>query len=169
MSGRGPDLRNCISMDSSMFARLSTIMLVVGLVVSVALLALSAWSITVFKTDGDWYACTARWTLQFGRDPTPPGPPAIPMFDRGWFFYSDGFNAPFRWLPEVAGNRKGHWCLLIPLWMPTLGFAVGLLALSPLRRRRRRKRGLCAKCGYDLRGSKDRCPECGTQFGSSRV
>ena len=147
-----------------MFARLSTIMLVVGLVVSIALLALSAWSITAFKTDGDWYACTARWTLQLGHDPTPPRPPGVPMFDRGWFFYSDGFNAPFRWLPEVAGDRKGYWYILIPLWMPTLGFAVGLLGLPPLRCRRRRKRGLCVKCGYDLRGSQDRCPECGTEF-----
>lgn len=48
--------------------------------------------------------------------------------------------------------------LLILAMLPT-----GLLAFRNWRvSRRRRRLGLCRKCGYDLRASGDQCPECGT-------
>ena len=54
--------------------------------------------------------------------------------------------------------------LLVPHW-----FVATLTAVSPaawlwahVRRRRRIVRGLCPACGYDLRASPARCPECGT-------
>ena len=55
--------------------------------------------------------------------------------------------------------------LTFPLWVlapvfatyPTFAFIRG-----PLRRYRRRKRGLCVKCGYDLTGNESGvCSECG--------
>ena len=53
--------------------------------------------------------------------------------------------------------------ILLPCW-----FLAIILALLPMRvfrtawtRHRRKRKGLCLACGYDLRFSEGRCPECG--------
>jgi len=54
--------------------------------------------------------------------------------------------------------------VVVPLWT-WLVLAMPLLAIvlaRQLKTRRRRTRGLCLVCGYDLRASPSRCPECGT-------
>jgi hypothetical protein len=69
-------------------------------------------------------------------------------------------------------TTDGTWAL-VPWYSLRLPYPllIGLFALPPLlwlpghfRRRRARSRaaaGLCPDCAYDLRGSTDRCPECG--------
>lgn len=53
----------------------------------------------------------------------------------------------------------------IPYWIPTILSAIlpMVWCLTYLRHRRRQKAGMCRKCGYDLRGSPRRCPECGEE------
>jgi hypothetical protein len=70
---------------------------------------------------------------------------------------------------HVAGALEDNpsyqsWDLLLPLWAPAT-----LLAALPaargfrtMRRRSRRSPYACRHCGYDLRATPDRCPECGT-------
>jgi hypothetical protein len=58
--------------------------------------------------------------------------------------------------------------LRVPLWLVALTFlAGGVPGLLALRRRLRPAAGLCPACGYDLRATPDRCPECGTAAGDA--
>jgi len=58
-------------------------------------------------------------------------------------------------------DSHSHVLVGLPFWLIALAAAGLLLALAHARRRYLVRPGLCAKCGYDLRGTPDRCPECG--------
>ena len=55
--------------------------------------------------------------------------------------------------------------LIMPHWSLALLFAIlpALYLRSTIRSRRRRRIGHCPRCGYDLRATPERCPECGTE------
>jgi hypothetical protein len=102
--------------------------------------------------------------------------PRPPQARDGWFHLS---GAPFsyflakHWWERIGFARKHsvtanviadtvffpHWLVVAATGLPPL------LWLRGRRRRRYERAGLCSKCGYDLRATPDRCPECGTAVG----
>jgi hypothetical protein len=59
--------------------------------------------------------------------------------------------------------------VVVPCWFLLLltGLAPANWVRRQFRQRRRRIEGRCSSCGYDLRGSPDRCPECGKACGAA--
>ena|SRR5437867_4202278 len=71
--------------------------------------------------------------------------------------------AGFGYRPDAPWGGWGAHTVWVPYW-----FLVVATALLPvvrirawLKRRQRAWAGRCRKCGYDLRATPDRCPECG--------
>jgi hypothetical protein len=106
-----------------------------------------------------------RWTWRRGPDQSvfalvlAPRAPAGPLpFE--WERHADPWERLY--LTRVAAP---HWAFALPL-----GVAPTAWAFRRARRRLRRergKRGLCPDCGYDLRATPDRCPECGAPVGGA--
>ena len=86
----------------------------------------------------------------------------------GFSYYArEGLNSVCTLTTPEGNNIRGHpniHSFTTPLWGPLLFFAAyPIIAFirGPLRRRRRRKRGQCVSCGYNLTGNTSGvCPEC---------
>jgi hypothetical protein len=112
-----------------------------------------------------------------------PGMQNAPAQQSFWRYFSESQSYASFWQRNrgaldfslsYRGNPVSSLELRFPQWLPIV-----LTGLPPLawifynrrylRRRWRAMRGQCAECGYDLRATPERCPECGTVAGKEAV
>jgi hypothetical protein len=129
----------------------------------------------------DWYIESDTGRLRVARYTWPSSMADVTRVRQGWQWErwtprneTEREVGPLRWM-GVASSYVGpggaedpsspsSWWVIVPFWLVTAVFTAIPAARGVVRfRRRRRKRpaGLCPRCGYDLRATPDRCPECG--------
>jgi hypothetical protein len=91
--------------------------------------------------------------LTFSASESRPLPPKGPSFAGFGFVY----QPPQSPIQDVVRFRQ---LLAFPLWFPTLLFGIAPALTARAYLARRVNTGLCPHCGYDLRATPDRCPEC---------
>jgi hypothetical protein len=115
----------------------------------------------------DWYGGTPYGDMVLklqGRAPfhgvAPPQYPQLTFRPGKALVLGFGFE---RYVSRPPARLVAIHALVVPLWCPFLVFvSVPAVRTWRWRRRRQRLRGrLCPACGYDLRATPERCPECG--------
>ncbi len=168
--------------------KVATIACTFGLVISVCLWVLSRWGIAWCPPSGPPFISVERGAILqswWEVDRYHPSLGNVLVFSSGRVTRSSGSGLTIgrfstvrvQWLPSVRAYDSGPMRMIdvtMPLWIPVLLFAVApcgamLPAYRRHKRRRRAKLGLCLCYGYDLRGSINRCPECGEPFRSLGV
>jgi len=93
----------------------------------------------------------------------PSGTPGeIPLQPLNWLGFHFGTN---HGRDPATATYSSSLSIVAPFWFLTLALVTPTVFVSWRRhlRRRARSRNRCVGCGYDLRGSLGRCPECGTE------
>jgi hypothetical protein len=109
-----------------------------------------------------------QWVQKVGRgywNVYPPGrnSPRGPFLRNLWFDFGLRRGGNNRVGPEVIHSDYVN--VRVPYWAMALvtGVPPGIWLVRDRRSRKRGRARLCPACGYDLRASPDRCPECGRE------
>ena len=104
-------------------------------------------------------------------------PPADPAkVAAGFTPFGDGYlgfsfaSSQTAVLPAISSSQLiyaivPHWAIAVPLLLWSAWRMFGPAA----ERQRRLRKGQCVTCGYDLRASEVRCPECGTEMMTTKL
>ena|ERR1700722_2764708 len=91
----------------------------------------------------------------------------LPILNNTWIYQPSRLSPTegwryIRWLPSIL-HHGINTAIVVPLWIGALICAAVPLAwaIRQVARRKVLKGGLCPACGYDLRATPERCPECG--------
>ena len=85
-----------------------------------------------------------------------------------WWMRNRGESDEPDYLEKPRTRAWSDHLVVVPWWsLATLSLILpavrALASVRRMRRRRHEKSGLCSACGYDLRATPGRCPECGHQ------
>jgi hypothetical protein len=110
------------------------------------------------ENDPAWHE---GWQIESGEAVAYSGPKALAKGLWKFQFWSQEWPAHRTDMNRWKQRQAIAW---FPLWVPMVALGLWPLAEAFRRQRSRKRRSLghCSHCGYDLRASRKRCPECGT-------